>query len=90
MGWNASDLETLAFMLLFCALIILAAELNDRWQRKGYMYGKNIHDYCKCNHPGYEHSYRTGVCRFEAIIGGLLFRCPCQGFREACDAEELV
>lgn len=83
-----SDLLTIGAMFLFAGCIVLLAEVNDRWQRKGYMYGKNTHSKCKCSHPGYEHSYRTGVCRFEAILGGTLFRCPCSAFRE--NSEELV
>lgn len=90
MNWNLSDVMTVGGVLLFAALIILLAEANDRWQRKGYMYGKDGRTECQCAHRGYEHSYRHGNCRFETIIGGLLFRCQCKGFREAWNTEELV
>lgn len=90
MGWNASDLLLMGAMLLFAGLIILAAEVNDRWQRKGYMYGKDIHADCRCKHRGYEHSYRHGHCRYQQLAGGTLFECVCPAFREAWNTEELV
>ncbi len=90
MGWNESDLLVIGGMLLFAALLVGLAEANHRWQKKCYMFGKDTHSDCQCRHRGYEHSYRHGNCRYEQVIGGLLLKCPCPGFREAWNTEEIA
>lgn len=90
MDWTGEDLATLGGMSLFALAIVGLAELLERHDRKAYMYGIDSHADCVCAHRGYEHSFRSGICRFETIIAGLVYKCYCKGFREATDTEELV
>ena len=60
-------------MLLVVAVILLIAELNERYQ------GKKI---CKCRHPRREHSTLL-ECRHRELIGGFWFHCPCTDYRKA-------
>lgn len=82
-GLTDSDLIVLAGVSAFALALVALAEVVERYNRKGYMYGVDSHDECACKHRGYEHSFRYGFCRYQVLsANGVLFECPCPGFRE--------
>lgn len=88
MEWTQSNLSVMIFMGLVAIALVTLAEIVDRRGRSAFMYERDAHKDCRCKHRGYEHSYRTGTCRFSEIRYGLIWNCSCALFDDTGNAKE--